>query len=231
MGPNATTQVDGTVYWMGRADFFQYNGTVSSIPCDVYNQVFLNINLDQRFKVACGYCQRFREVWWHYTSKNSTENDSYVTYNVYEHTWSFGTLSRTMYVGNSKVMTGVYATGADGYLYDHETGLNADTAPMDKQLSSWDIEVGVGDDIMHIAALIPDFKDIVGSVDMTLVGRKFPMDPEIITKGPYSIVNTTKQINPKMRCRQISINLDANALNTFWRFGGARIDATPDGKR
>ena len=239
MGSNAAIQVDGKVYWMGQSEFYAYDGTIQILQCDVYNQVFRNVNIYQRAKVSCGFNRRFRELWWHYPSAASNENDSYVFYNVYEQTWSLGTMVRTMFVGDSKVISDVYATGTDGYIYYHENGLDADNVALPSYLESWDVEVpyssqqnaGPGDYVMSMNRAIPDFKDIVGSITMTLVGKKYPQDTDVITKGPYTITATTTKINPRMRCRQVSIQIESANMGVFWRYGGIRPDVRQHGKR
>ena len=238
-GPNAAVQVDGKVWWMGQSDFYVYDGTITPISCDVHNHVFDSLNTDQRVKISCGFNRKFREIWWHYPSLTATENDSYVTYNIYEKTWAFGTLVRTMFVGDSKIFSDVYATGSDGYLYSHENGTDADAQALSATLESWDVEVpnskqlpgGPGDYVMHIGRAIPDFKVLTGSVIMTLVGKKFPQDTETITKGPYTILSSTSKINPRMRCRQISIQIESAAIGDHWRYGGIRPDVKQHGKR
>lgn len=230
-GPNAAKEYDGRVYWMGREDFFYYDGMLHVLPCDVANHVFEDINTVQSFKVFAGANREFGEIWWLYPSSGSTECDRYVLCNVNEKTWSFGTLARTVYVGDSDTYSGAYAGGADGYLYDHETGVDADGSAMEASLESGDVEIGDGEYSMLVKKLVPDFKLLTGSVTMRLLGRRYPQDTEQITSADLTITSSTKFANPRIECRQISLVVESAEVGDDWRMGTNRIDIKPHRKK
>ncbi len=231
VGPNAVVEVDGLVFWMANKNFYLYDGSLRIIPCDVHNTVFDDLNFIQKDKVWAGSNLFFTEAWWLYPSRASLECDRYVLYNYREGTWSIGTLDRTVFVGDSKLFQTPYAFGIDGYLYDHEFGVNADGATMNDYLESGDIEIQEGDQIMRVRKLIPDFKVLAGSIGITLKGRKYPQRVEQFTKGPFTVNSGTAFVNPKIRARQIAVRLSANALNANWRTGTFRMELTPSGRR
>jgi hypothetical protein len=190
-----------------------------------------DINDEQSALVFAGANVPFGEVWWLYPSDGASECDSYVIYNALEDTWAFGTLARTVYVGDSDIFSNAYAMGADGYLYDHEYGVNADSAAINSYIESGDIEIGEGDDLMLIRKLVPDFKRITGSMSLTLKGRKYPQDTEQLTSGTETITSSTKFVNPRMRCRQIALRFASSAVDDNFRFGKTRVELRPYGKR
>ena len=231
MGPNAGISLDGVAYWMGENDFFLYDGAIRAFECDVYPTVFKNINKVQRWKVYAGYNRKFREVWWLYPSESATECDRYVLYSIDEKVWSFGTLARTAMVGGSELFTVPFAAGSDGYLYDHETGVDADGSAMTAYIESGDVDIVDGDSVMHIGKAVPDFQTLTGSVNITVKGRKYPQDIQQSSSGPHAVTATTKYINPRLRARQASVLIQSDDMGDHWRFGKIRLELRPDGRR
>lgn len=230
-GPNAAKNVKDKVYWMGANDFFVYDGSINVLPCDVLNYVMDDINSDQSAMVYAGANKNFGEVWWLYPSAASSECDKYVLYNTLENTWAFGSLARTVYIGDSTVFSNAYATGADGYLYDHEYGVDGNGSAINATLESGAIEIGEGEQIMHISGVIPDFEQLTGTMALTMTSKKFPHSQQSRTKGPYSITSTTEQIHPRMRGRQIELSLSLNEVGGDFRMGTLRVDVKAHGKR
>lgn len=231
MGPNAAVDVDGGAYWMGEHNFFVYDGAIRILPCDVWPTVFENINRVQKFKVYAGFNKTHREVWWLYPSESTEECDRYVIYNIEEKTWSFGTIARTAYFGDSKIFSGPFATGTTGYLYDHEFGTDDDGSAMSASLESGGIEIGDGDSIMHIGKAVPDFKDLDGFVNLTLKGKAYPQASEEVTSGPHSISSATEYISPRLRARQVAVLLESDQVGDHWRFARLRLELRPHGRR
>lgn len=231
VGPNAMVEADGVVFWMGAQNFYLFDGAIRILPCEVHNHVFESINMVQKHKVWAGANQFFTEIWWLYPSANSTECDSYVLYNRLEGTWSIGTLGRTAFVGNSKVLQNAYAFGSDHYLYDHESGVDADGTGMSWNLESGDTEISGGDEIMRVRKLVPDFKVLSGTVSVTLKGRKYPQRTQQFSKGPFSVSSSTAYINPKIRARQVSLLLSSNEVGGDFRCGTFRLELRASGKR
>jgi hypothetical protein len=226
--PNAAVSFDGRGWWMGEKDFFTYDGNMRVIPCDVRNHVFDDFNASQKAKVYAGANSVFGEVWWVYPSANSTENDRYVIYNVWENHWTIGTITRSALIADSKVFD-PYAAGNDGYLYSHENGVNDNVSSLDVSLSSWDMEIGSGDDIMFMSKFIPDFKVLVGSVSFSITGKKYPHSTDGVTQDVGVISSSTEYASPRMRCRQISLSFMTEHVDDDFGIGTMRVEIEPDG--
>jgi len=115
--------VDSGVYWMGDGGFFRFDGNiVQQVPCEVYDYVFDDININQKSKIWAYANADYNEVWWYYPSESSNEIDNYVAYNYATNHWLIGTLSRT-----SGVSKGVWPypmlANDQGQVYEHEVGL------------------------------------------------------------------------------------------------------------
>lgn len=68
LGPNCAVPVDSRVFFMAEADFYVYDGIVRTLPCDVRNFVYDNLNVIQKDKIYGGLNREFNECWWFYPS-------------------------------------------------------------------------------------------------------------------------------------------------------------------
>lgn len=230
-GQNAAREYNGVVYWMSEKDFYYYDGAPKELPCDVWPTVFDNINFVQRGKTFAGVNRQYGEIWWFYCSAGSSEVDRYVTYNVDERAWSFGTMARTAYVGDSSIESVPYGTSPDGYLYDHETGVDADGAAMEATLESYDIEIGNGEMLAHVGMMVPDFKVLTGSISLSLSAKKYPHSQSPSSSTTVTITQDTEYINPRIKGRQVSMSFRSSALGDDWRFGTMRAGVRGHGKK
>lgn len=229
IGPNARVEYGGAAYWMGRDDFFMYDGAVRRMQCEVHNYVFDDINRTQGFKFHASRNERYGEITWFYCSRTSLEIDRYVTANVEEGTWYFGELQRTAWLPQSQVLEAPVATGLDGHLYAHETGIFGDGQPLNEHLETWDMEADRGGNaLMIIDKLIPDFLTINGSVSVQLFAKKYPHG-EQVSRGPWSVNSTTTFLKPRIRGRQIALKITGGS--GFWRMGQWRAAVKPHGSR
>lgn len=232
MGPLAAVEAQGVVYWMGLENFYAYDGAIHVLPCTIHSHVFRDINLVQQVKVCCGANRSNNEIWWLYPTADSDEVDAYAVYNTLEKTWYYGTLARTLYVGDSDIIAPPYAMGTDGFLYYHDVGASADGGAISAFLESGDFELDeAGNQIMHVSKYIPDFARLSGSVSVTFTGKKYPQATETQASGPHTITATTQFVNPRMRARQVSVKIESSGTGDDWRMGGVRVDQTPHGGR
>lgn len=226
-GPNAAKSHNGRAFWIGEGDFYVYDGRMRVLPCDVHNYIFDDISVSQQAKIFAGANSGFGEIWWLYPAAASTECDRYVIYNELENHWVFGTLARTVIVADSKLF-GPYAAGQDGFVYDQESSVDDNGMALASSLSTWDIELGDGQQIMHMGKIVPDFKRLVGSMNMSLAAKKYPQSAAV-TQSVGSMTSSTPFKNPHMRGRQISLTLSTSAAGDDWRMGTLRIEVGPDG--
>ena len=231
MGPNAAIAYLGTGYWMGPSNFYLYDGTVRTIDCPVFNQVFLNVNQQQKHKCWAAVNANYDEVWWLYCSANSTEIDRYVIFNTTEGHWAVGTISRTLLVGDSDVIDYPYAVATDGQMYYHEVGTSAAGAALSAYVESGDVEIDAGGEhFMHVGKFVPDFKTLDGSVTITLSAKRYPQDTASRTSA-NTVDSSVSFFNPRLRGRQVSLKIASNATDASWRMGVPRLDVKPHGRR
>lgn len=232
MGPNAAVNYGDITYIMAKNSFYVYDGILREMPCDVWTRVFRDINIDQADKAFAATSQQFSEIWWFYASAASIEIDRYVIYNKEENHWSTGALSRTAFHDDRSIFNTPFATSGDS-LYAHEQGVNADGAFLPAFLESYDIELGTddGEGFVRMHLLIPDFKSLTGSVDVSLKTRRFPQDAKQYTYGPKVVTATTKQVGARTRGSQIALRVASRAIGDFWQMGVFRADFRRHGKK
>lgn len=160
------------------------------------------------------------------------EVNRYVAFNYEENTWTIGKLARTAWADRSPQLEKAYAAATDGYLYQHETGTDADGVAMTAYVESYDMEIpNAGEYLMHVDQLIPDFLELEGEVNVYLTGRKYPQDTNRISKGPYSVTPGVRKLSTRMRARQVAIKVESTTTGDKWRMGTWRGRAGPHGRR
>ena len=247
VGINAAVDVNGIAYWMGNDSFFLFDGAVKKIPCSVQDYVFDDINNNALGDVFCAVNSDFNEVIWFYPSKNSTQIDRNVTYNYAEKIWYIGTLARSSWADRG-VYSNPYAAEFEAsdttatistingvkegrtFVYLHEEGVNDDGAAMNCHVESGDIDVGDGDQFLSVSRFIPDFKNQVGEVDITVKSRPYPSASQR-THGPFTVTTSTTKKDTRIRGRQLALRVSSDAVDDKWRYGTIRFDGKPDGMR
>ncbi len=237
VGPNAAVDVNGVVRFMGEDDFLIYDGVLKVLQCDVRNTVFDDFNSGQGDKVYGAVNKLFTEVWWFYPSAQSNENDRYVKYNYKDNAWDFGTIDRTAFHDSSRFLAQKPYGTDDGKIWQHETGVDETVnsgalQPMVTLLESGQSEIEpAGEHLMHVGAMIPDFKTLVGSIDLTLFGVAYPQEGTVIVKGPFTVTSSDPRIPVRFRTRQVAIRIASDKVGDNWRMGVWRTEARPHGRR
>ncbi len=203
------------------------------IPCTVWDFIFQNINTANAWKVRCAPNSVFNEVTWFFPSTNSTENDSYVKYNVIENTWDCGLMNRTAWMDIS-VVGNPMGTDSGGFLYQHETGVLTPGAGAPSFTSGW-WAITEGNDLAFVDYVIPDFRwGFYGAaqstaIDLTFYSADYPGDVPTV-HGPYTITQATEYITPRIRGRLMSISATTQTPG-FWRLGRLRYRYALSGRR
>ena len=87
-----------------------------------------------------------------------------------------------------------------------------------------------GDRIVEVLSMIPDFKNLTGSVKVTLLTRYYPHDSE--EQVEVGIVTaTTTRIDTRASGRQSRVKVESDILGSDWRLGVVRFDLVPGGNR
>jgi hypothetical protein len=245
IAPNASVNSPAGVFWMDKTGFYAYTGQIKELPCAVQNYVLSDINIGQAYQVFATLNKEFDEVGWFYPSASSTTIDRYVTYNYVENVWSIGQLNRTAWldegVFNSPMAT--YTTSDVGYLYNHESGNDADGSPMDNvYIESSDFDLGEGTLFQMIRRIIPDVK-FTGNggsdqvINFVLKTRNYPAE-SLTTAATSTCTSSTNKIDIRVRARQAALRIESDddastedRTGVGFRVGATRLDLQPSGKR
>ena len=84
---------------------------------------------------------------------------------------------------------------------------------------------------MHVDKIVPDFKRLTDSVNITLTAKKYPQDTETQASSALAINSSTKFVNPRVRGRQMSVRVESTSITAVWRMGVLRLGVRPHGKR
>jgi len=244
--PIAVAAVEDTVYWMGKNEFYVYNGGVQTLPCSVRDYVFSNFNATQAEKCFAAVNSSFSEIWWYYPSANSDNNDRYVVYNYLQDIWYYGNLTRTAWVDRG-VNENPIAAGRDGYLYNHEVGFDDGStnpaSPIVAYIESSQFDIGDGDQFSFVRRLIPDltFRNSTAetpTANFTVKARNFPggaylqdNSKAVEKTASVPVEQFTQDAHIRLRGRSIAIKVDSSTTGTGWRLGSPRIDVRSDGRR
>ena len=236
IAPKAAASLNGVVYWMSQSQFFALspNG-VQGIPCPIWDVIFQDLDTTNLDKIRVAPNSRFNEISWFYpTNGNGGEISAYVKYNIGLNQWDFGTLSRTAWI-NQSVLGPPIGSTPDGIIYQHETSVNADGQPMTSYFQTGYFVLSEADVLTYIDQFWPDAKwGLYAGVQdanllITFYVLNYPGDTPRVY-GPYDVTQATQYISPRFRGRLVSIRIESNDIDSFWRMGAMRYRFSADGK-
>lgn len=211
----AVAVVDDRAYWMGVNGFWAFNGYVDVLPCEVADYVFGDINRTQISKVSAWHNSLFGEVWWHYPSAASDENDRYVVFNYREGHWSIGGIVR-LSGADRGVLPSPVLMGDDGFVYRHEIG--QERAGRQPYLTSGPMEIGEGDTTLEVHGIIPDERTL-GDVTVAFSVGDYPNSPS----STVASVPAAAKTDVRFSARRVAAQMVAVADQDF-RIGAFRFD-------
>lgn len=237
---HAAQQLRGGVFWMGRTNFYAYaGGSVSVVPCPVWDFVFQNINTDYLANVRALPNTPFNEVGWAFPSSSSStgENDSYVKFNISEPNgpWDYGTLARSSWIDQT-VLGMPLGSSPGGLIYQHETTMDNDGNPMSSSFTTGYFYIAEGEEFCVVDQIIPDFKwGFYGAsqnaqVQLTFNVINYPGDT-VTSYGPYTVTSSSTYIFVRFRARQMSITVQSSDSGSWWRIGKVRYRFHISGRR
>lgn len=250
IGPNAKATVNQTIYWMGRNNFYAYDGQTRTIPCPIKDFVFSRLNIQQTDKVFAGINSAFNEAWWLYPSTDgSGENDSYVLLNYLEGTWSYGAIARTVWA-DAGIEYYPVSISPTGQMFSHELGTDdGSTDPasaMPAYIQSSPLELDpAGNNFAFANRVIPDVtfrpgdsSAVTPSVNFIFYPQDYPGANEktgssstVSQVSTVTIEQFTQQAWIRLRGRAMMFRVESNNLGVAFRLGNTRIDVRPDGHR
>lgn len=231
------------VYWMGPSNFYEYGGGGAVVlPCPVWDFVYQNLNTAYTQNIRAMPNTPFNEVGWLFpsTASVSGECDCYVKMNVTEpgRPWDIGpssSLPRSAWIDQSIIGNPTSAT-TGGLVYTQESGTNADGGPLNWSFTTGYFYIAEGEEWPFVDVIYPDFKfgtyggSPSATIQMTISAINYPGDTPN-TYGPYTITSSTKQINVRIRNRQMAFTFQGGDTGSFFRLGKVRYRYQPTGRQ
>lgn len=234
-------------YWMSQHGFFRLgvNGA-EQIVCPVWDVVFKDIDQANQDKCLTATVFAYSEIFFFYPSKSggTGEIDSYVKYNVQENLWDYGKLIRTAWTDENGPAAGLpdgpLGADLDGLVQQHESGLDANGVAMTGVLiRSAYMDLADGHEQMVANRFIPDFlwQGADPKLMVKLLFRNFPGETPTVA-GPFEITPQTQYVTVGtltpipvlgVRAREIAIEIDCDAVDTWFRMGTPRLRTAQDG--
>tara|TARA_B110000503_G_scaffold128522_1_gene199707 strand:- start:209 stop:2359 length:2151 start_codon:yes stop_codon:yes gene_type:complete len=261
IGKNAAIEIDGAAFWMSTKGFFLFDGTVKTLPCSVEDYVFSQLDTTKGQQVAAGLNNLFTEIVWYYPNTSSEYNNQNVCLNYSNQNqgsvWYPGTEARTSYI-DAVIYPNPFATkfnpsdngtfpsviGSDSLgqtvLFEQEVGtdqVNPDgtTTAITSLLESFDFDISVqgdGEFFLAMRRFIPDFKNLQGSLSMTIAVKNYPSQSSTTSPPtPFTITSSTTKVDTRARGRFANVTIQNTGVSETWRFGTLRLDLQPDGRR
>ena len=249
--------VGDQAFWMSQGGFFQYQGTVQPLKCDVQDHIFKDINRVQDSKIYASMNPEFFEVTWWYASSTSDEILKYVTFNYAENWWSVGELCRTAFAtGSPGVFDNPIGISDDGKIYEHEIAVstakrttgqiattNANVSDFDRKLVTGTdatddvglcfaetvMEIGDGENIANVTQLVTDTASVGDN------GLRFKFKTRYTPNGTESTstnYNITEDgyIDVREQGRQFTYRVESG-FDQFWEIGSIRAEMSAGGRR
>jgi hypothetical protein len=249
MSLRSVVSIGNLVMWPGLQNFWQYNGTVQPMKCDVQDWFYSLVNRQMIGRVFGSPNAQFSEVWWDWPDEGASECDRYVAVNYGDVTitpvytmaatqpWTIGVRTRTAAdptgTMDFPVLGGPLDSG--GSLFLHEFGWLDNGVPRaangEVYAESGNIVVGEGDKRFHVKQLVFDatsaVEDILG---YRFFVREQPGDAagEVDT-GVYTVIHNGL-MDMRFSGRSIRMRMEALADASF-AVGKPRLEVRPGGRR
>ena len=152
----------------------------------------------------------------------------------------YATAYNSSNTGSFPVVIGETGLGQSVF-FEQEVGTdqvnpNGTTTILTSSIESFDFALqtdqGIGEYFLAMRRFLPNFKNLVGNIDITISVADYPADPNTATTlSPFTINSTTTKIDTRARGRYASIKIENTGSGQSWRFGTFQADLQPDGRR
>jgi hypothetical protein len=233
IGPLAAQVVGQTAYWMGPDAFHVFNGSVQAIPnsADISEWVFNR--LDNPTKSFSWYNKRYGEVCFAFCSTGSKEPDTWVSYNIGGQFWTNGKVARTAGTHFRGSDSRPILFGADGSVYRHDDGADANGAPLPWSLTIDGVSLPDDSVEMELDGYVADMAKQTQpiTVDFTWYDHT-PDGPVIEDETTITVARSKGLEDARGAGRDLTVTWSGGtALGDDFRFGIPKLNLFPSGAR
>jgi len=229
--PRSFATFGGRCIWMGRENFWIYDGGyVKPLPCDV-NEYIVN-NMDPTAGTLYTHGAEnglFPEAWFWYPSVGSAVPDQYVIYNYAEGWWSIGEMTRTASTGASVFPYPIAADNTNDLFYQ-ENGWTNNGASLvgERWVESGSLNLQQGNNVMMIKQALTDSGYGYDSTALQFYTSYTPEGTETLSSVFSPRANGYTDV--RVSGREMRIRLESTE-DAPWSVGETRLDLVPRGGR
>lgn len=241
VGKHAWAQIGGSVFWMGKSNFFFWSGGgVQPITCPAWDIVFQDLDQDNAYKCVAGSNSDFSEIWFFYPSISGGLGypDKCLKINILENppTWDSIPMGRGAWIDRSILGPPISINSGVQLIYTQETGQDANDTPMMPSFETGYFYLDEGETFSFVDQIIPDFKwgTISGEqnaqISITILAVETPGETPT-EYGPFLVTQQTKYVDCRIRAKLLAVRVSSTDAGSFWRIGLIRFRYAPDGRR
>lgn len=222
----------GIGYWMSLSAFFFWGGGAPQKITNSEDVVeFVIRSLRQSgYEYKCNgfYWPRYNCIIWFYVADDATEPGRYVACSLSDFSWVVGALERTSAtIGPDQRPV---LAGADGYLYQHEDGLDADGAILSAYIERAPMQIGDGARLGEIRGFVTDMERQIGSMSVE-VATYDRINGEALDTDRVQFEPGEDLVDFGIGGRIARITIRSEALGGDFRIGAPMLEVLATGKR
>lgn len=221
-------------YWASQNGFFMWaGGAPQSIPNVADIQQFVARAMrtgGYEFKCNGYFNTSYNEMWWFFANTSQTEPGIYVAVSLDDFSWVTGTMERTCGTFFKSSDQRPILAGADGYLYQHEDGLDADGAIMQAYIERAPLQLGNGSLLGEVTGFINDMQRQTGSmsIDIKTYDR---IDEGVLDRERVMFEVAENLVDLRIGGRIASVIIRSEALGGDFRLGAPMLEVSATGAR
>jgi|GEM_PF-1853093 len=233
LGPMAFSVHNGVAYWMSESAFFMYAGGLQKVPKsdDIAEWVFSQLRDNYNAKAFSRVNPRYSEVWFWIVPAGETEPAVYAVYNYEGQFWFHGTMDRTSIARIAGDSSPIMAA-ADGYLYEHEVGVNDDAGSMPWSLSAGPFELENGAAWVECMGMRMDMQRQTGDMTISFTAYDGVSAAEAtLQTDTVTAARTDTKVFPRFSGRQVAVAFSGTGVDCDVRFGVPRFEIKTGARR
>lgn len=224
--------IAGVAFWLSNGTFWMYNGSINRIPNseDISEWFFGQLRQNFGSKAFAYYNVRFSEVWFVIVPNGETEPSLAAVFNISGEFWFSCTVERTAATNYSAQDQSPILSGADGFIYQHESGLDNGETPLPWTLTTAYLELQEGLVSTDLFGIMPDMERQIGEITVLINALDRTPQPAIdsqtVTFGP-----TDGLVDLHLSGREIAMTLSCSSLGSDFRMGAPKVELQPGAQR
>lgn len=223
LSPNACVSAGGVSYWMGSDNYWMYDGSVHPMPNveDIRRWIFSQMNINQGYQCNATFNPKNDEIWFFITITGQNEPTLGLIYSIADQCWAPLYWGRTGGAQYTQGDTSPYFGDVSGFIYKHETGLDADDASLPYSMTMAPLGLSKGGRFNYnVEYLVNDFFEQVGDVTQTLTAYdRIDKTTTMETSTEVIAPTNSEPIDCRIAGRYISVMISGDGFGCYARLG------------